>query len=263
MIWQVGKELYNRINIIALALIILLLIEVQYINDIILLLIDPIKELHNDWYISIINHIVNATFEICDIEKQPEFLTEYMVDYIPSCEITIRSTVSNNIVTMLVIHISILTIVLILWYNIVLYTIPSMFTFEKQKYIYKQLRTVCLFVNSIVLTHTIWTHIINLSLHNYSEFNYYEFDVDFDMYIYICKYIYTIYITFCLLLLINTTKLRKYTKTMIFMMLIFLYVLQIINILELIYYIFIIIIFLEIRQLFYIFYNKRYNLYVT
>jgi hypothetical protein len=54
--------------------------------------------------------MINGAFEIFDKESQPEYITEYIVEYIPSCEIYIQSTVLNKTVTMLAIHVSIITI---------------------------------------------------------------------------------------------------------------------------------------------------------
>ncbi len=54
--------------------------------------------------------MINNTFKICDTELQQNAITEYTVEYIPSCEITIKNTIVNNTVTILTIHISILTV---------------------------------------------------------------------------------------------------------------------------------------------------------
>lgn len=48
MILATLKELYVRFGIIALSSIIILIIEAQYINELILLLLDPIKQLNDD-----------------------------------------------------------------------------------------------------------------------------------------------------------------------------------------------------------------------
>lgn len=135
-----------------------------------------------------------------------------------------------------------------------------MFTFEKNMHIQTITLTSCLFIYTIVSTHHIWTRIFVIaSFHSYTEFNYYEFDVDFDLHSYICKYIYTIYITFGLLCFITNKKHITY-KT-ISIILITLAALQIINISEIVYYMIITITYLEIRNFIYIINKKRNNLY--
>lgn len=114
MIRVTRKELHYRLCIIAIASIIILIIEVQYLNELIVLLFDPIKELQNDWYNELIHYLINGTFEMFDREWQPEYITEYTVEYIPSYEITIQSTIVHNTTTILAINLSVSTITIII-----------------------------------------------------------------------------------------------------------------------------------------------------
>lgn len=60
------------------------------------------------------HHIINNTFQTFDTELQPNCIDEYTVEYIPSCEITMQGTIVHQTITILTIHISIITITAII-----------------------------------------------------------------------------------------------------------------------------------------------------
>jgi hypothetical protein len=260
MIHSYLTELYSRTNIIITAYIVVILIVTQYISELLIFLLNPVLEIHNDWYNFMLQHIISNTFETYDTDSLQFSIHDHAVEYIPSCEITIRNNILNATIAIITIHTSILIMAVIILYHCALCTIPSLFAFEKKKYIWTLVYYMALFVFSVVLTHHLWTHIfLNFALHNYSEFNYYEFDVDFDMHYYIHKYILANYITFISLFIIHRYKITS-LKTIV-LILILLYIMQTINILEICYYIIIIVTYYEINTILYIIHYKLNNLY--
>jgi hypothetical protein len=95
------------------------------------------------------------TFEISDTELLRSHICEYHIEYLPSCEITIKSTILNATITIVTLNISILIAAAIISYHNVLYTIPSLFDYEKQTYIALHIRTIAIFILSVILTHNI------------------------------------------------------------------------------------------------------------
>lgn len=99
--------------------------------------------------------LIIGTFDALDIEALQNYNNEFVLEYIPSCEIAIKSTILNTTISILTIHISVLLISIIIMYHVVLYTIPSLFAHEKKIYINSFAYTIAIFVFAVLLTHSL------------------------------------------------------------------------------------------------------------
>jgi len=66
------------------------IISIIYANDIMLLLLNPIKEVNNDIHNNLIYKIINNSYSQFDMEKKKEYIINKKIDYLPSCEISIK-----------------------------------------------------------------------------------------------------------------------------------------------------------------------------
>lgn len=228
MIKIVRNELYNRLIILILCITIITIITIQYSNDLILWILNPIKEINNDFHNKIIYNMINKSYSIFDTEKKKEYITNIKIDYIPSYEISVKIEQIWNMTTKIIIHINGIWCIVIIYTQIIIALLPSIYKTEKEIIKRKYIYNITIIMWSIITTHTIWTQIYwQISLHNYYEYNYYEIDIMFDINNYINNYIKIIYITIIII------KIKK--KKELIILIISTWLLKILNNIESIY----------------------------
>ena len=196
MIQKIWIEWKNRILIIIMLTICITIITITYSNEIMLCIMNPIKEINNDLHNKIIYKIINLSYTQYDIEKKKEYIINEKIDYIPSCEISINIKNIWWINTKIILNSILFWAYIIIYYNIILTWLHSAYKHERQDIWKKYITHILKITTSIYLTQKIWTKIYwKMSLNNYYEYNYYEFDVHFDINEYINNYIKIIYIT--------------------------------------------------------------------
>lgn len=230
MINVIKKELINRIIILMICILIITLITIQYSNDIILWILNPIKQSNQDFHNKLIYNIIHNSFNSFDTEKKKVVITDIniKIDYIPSYEISIDREKIYKITRNIIIHINCIILALIIYKNLILLSLPSTFKEEKKKIIHNYVKYVATIITGILYTQKVWTQIyFNISLHNYYEYNYYEIDILFDINNYINQYIKTIYITIAIIII------KK--KEFVMWFIIIIWLLEILNNIESIY----------------------------
>jgi hypothetical protein len=237
MLQNITKEITYRMSITIAAIIALLCIESQYINEIILIILQPLKEIHNDWNNALLYNVINKAFITLDATQTEltQIKVNTTIEYMPTCEISIKNDILNNTIIILTMHIIILTSSTIILYQLILFKMPSMYKHEQNIYIKEKINLLFILFVAALLTHSLWAKLyMNIAFHNYKEFNYYEFDVDFDIHTYITQYICATYTHFCVLLTLHNRK--KIYIVLIIIALLMLVTIQFITILEIIYY---------------------------
>ena len=255
MLGNIKAELLKKIYAIIICAIIITLITLIFSNEIILILLNPVKEINNDWHNKIIYEIIEDSFEANDtthINIYSTYSCNESIDYIPSIELTFKINQMYSIVIIIICNVTLLCIIILITYEYWLTIIPSMYENERST-----LRTLCAtkilyVILSMLLTHNVWIYIyMNISLHSYNEYNYYEFDIDFDVNTYLYKYVLTNYLH---LVVFNVNKKYSCILTIILMLT------NNITYIEASYYILITYIITEVQQVVKTINNKLYHL---
>jgi hypothetical protein len=117
------------------------------------------------------------------------------IEYMPHCELSLRSDSINGTMTVMAMHVMCITIYIVVSYHAILYKAPSLFSFERGNVVYRHVCDFAAIICAITLTHRVWAHLyMNVSFRAYQEYNYYEFDVDFDIHNYVVRYACATYI---------------------------------------------------------------------
>lgn len=66
MLRNIKNELLHRLGITIISAIALLILETLYLNEVMLIMLSPMKDMHNDWHNAILYDIINNTYRIFD-----------------------------------------------------------------------------------------------------------------------------------------------------------------------------------------------------
>lgn len=190
------------------------MLTLLYTNEILTIILLPVKSVHTDWHMELLYKVINTSFDVYDTETtnaiKKEIDAEF--DYIPVIEINMNVSKSSLAVIKIIVNISIVSTLILLKYQVFLIYTPSLYIKERKKTIIKSAYGIVVVIIAAIYTQEIWTYIyFSISLHNYNEFNFYEFDIDFDINDYINKYIIALYIHIAIL---NTIK-KKLSVTIL------------------------------------------------
>jgi len=205
LIGKILHDTYARLIMVSASVVVTMLIIIQVSNDILIWLLDPIREINNDFHNKIIWDIINNEYDSFDIDKCRTTIrythSGNEIDFIPSYELSVRIEHVSSITYWVVINSTALLCYIVLAHNVILSASPSLFGHERNRLARLLTRSMLCICASIFMTHNVWTIIYwQISLHNYYAYNYYEVDVIFDMHDYVTGYVKTVYLTIFILM---------------------------------------------------------------
>ena len=203
LVKKLAFELQNRITILICSICLVTILTVLHTNEIITILLNPIKNIHTDWHMELIYNVLNTSFEQYDTDYSNVINKKNGrddFDYIPVIEVNMNVSNASIAIIKIILHISILWTITILKYQLFLICTPSLYKKEQKTALINYIKEICIIAIAVTYTQEVWAYIyFNMSLHNYNEFNFYEFDVDFDVNEYINRYITAIYVHIAIL----------------------------------------------------------------
>lgn len=151
VIMHLKNEVAHRSSLVGVTMIWLLLMESNHVNEIIIIVLSPIKGMHNDWHNNILYGIINHAFESDIIQKIDNAA---QVEYFPSCEISITNAGIHSTITYITVHLLAITLYASTAYHITLYRMPSLFKHENKSNMFLQAKYIATLISAQYVAHT-------------------------------------------------------------------------------------------------------------